>query len=369
MFCPVNCSNVPAVVDTNADISGVGVIVNFVATAGLSVVISLIYYVFAHDPNNDPFTNRDDCNAERAVPFRPNTLDKIMLAFFHWFVPKRIRRSDAVVRKRPIVARTLLKVVVTMSDIQLVTGYAILIAGYSQLCNGISSYNWQILTFLAWFSSLTHLCFLGLMRDYLYRRPWERLWRTIAMLILVFMLLAAIYPTGNFSWDTLHVTDWGKPHNVSSLPAVAHPEYLWVRYTILPTSHAVCAFKTRPPTFSTTFGAMVVSMCLIAFSFVSRVVKMHRFLDVNMLGRARKWTRDRVIRVLKWLHVRATKEGSTHFVRECFRELVYWPVLASFLCNEVLNELFSSMFLEVSLRMMSCFALQITYCIKRCLGF
>lgn len=110
MFCPVNCSDVPLVVDTNVDISGIGVIVNFVATAGLSVLISIVYYVCAHNPKNDPFKDRDGSNPERAVPFQPNSLDQLVLAFFHSFVPKRVRRSNAVTSKRPIIAVTLLKV-------------------------------------------------------------------------------------------------------------------------------------------------------------------------------------------------------------------------------------------------------------------
>jgi hypothetical protein len=47
--------------------------------------------------------------------------------------------------------------VLLFSDIQIVTSLTILSAGYSQLHCGISSYDWQILVYTAWFSSVTHL--------------------------------------------------------------------------------------------------------------------------------------------------------------------------------------------------------------------
>ncbi|KAI4707218.1 hypothetical protein J4E89_008157 [Alternaria sp. Ai002NY15] len=45
------------------------------------------------------------------------------------------------------------KSVLILSDLNLVTGTAILIAGYSQLRCGISAYHWQMMVFISWFAS------------------------------------------------------------------------------------------------------------------------------------------------------------------------------------------------------------------------
>ena len=61
--------------------------------------------------------------------------------------------------------------VLMFSDMQVITGMAILLCGYTQLRNGLSSYHWEIIVSLAWFSSLTHLATLTSLRDYFRARP------------------------------------------------------------------------------------------------------------------------------------------------------------------------------------------------------
>lgn len=80
--------------------------------------------------------------------------------------------------------------VLALSDQQLVTGIAILIAGYISPCS-MDSYHFQIVASLAWFSSTTHLSTLVLLRRYLIEHPIVRTWRVIGMLITLLGLLAA----------------------------------------------------------------------------------------------------------------------------------------------------------------------------------
>jgi arginine exporter protein ArgO len=87
-----------------------------------------------------------------------------------------------------------------MSDLQIVTGLSILISGFSQLHCGLSTYHWQVLVYLAWFSSLTHLCCLTFLRNYLFNHPGQRLWRLVSMFVIVLMLVVALVPTGYFDW-------------------------------------------------------------------------------------------------------------------------------------------------------------------------
>jgi hypothetical protein len=83
-----------------------------------------------------------------------------------------------------------------MSDQQLVTGLSIVISGYSQLNCGISLYDWNMITKLAWFSSATHLATLLFLREYLRRNRGIWYMRVLLMTGLAVMLAVAIAPTG-----------------------------------------------------------------------------------------------------------------------------------------------------------------------------
>lgn len=78
-------------------------------------------------------------------------------------------------------------------------------SGYFQLCagdsnTGIASYDWQIVVYLAWFSSLTHLTTLTALRRYMVENPIIRIWRLLLMLIIVVMLVIALIPTMQLGW-------------------------------------------------------------------------------------------------------------------------------------------------------------------------
>lgn len=90
--------------------------------------------------------------------------------------------------------------VLMFSDQQVVTGIAILSAGYSQLHCGLSSYHWQIIVYLAWFSSVTHLTTLTVLRQYFRNNPLIRNWRAAFMLATVVLLGVALLPTANPVW-------------------------------------------------------------------------------------------------------------------------------------------------------------------------
>jgi hypothetical protein len=53
-----------------------------------------------------------------------------------------------------------------MSDLQIVTGFAILLSEFAQLQSGLAALKWRTILDLAWFSCLTHLsCLTMLLRD------------------------------------------------------------------------------------------------------------------------------------------------------------------------------------------------------------
>lgn len=68
------------------------------------------------------------------------------------------------------------------------TGLAVLIAGFTNLC-ARSVYHYNIIIALAWFSSVVHVSTLAILRDYLIQHPKIRNWRVCAMLALLCLLL------------------------------------------------------------------------------------------------------------------------------------------------------------------------------------
>lgn len=90
------------------------------------------------------------------------------------------------------------------SDIQIATSLDILSAGYSQFHCGISSYDWQILVYTAWFSSVTPLTTLTVIRHWFRRGSRNslviRAIRVSLMFCTIIMLIIALLPTGNQNW-------------------------------------------------------------------------------------------------------------------------------------------------------------------------
>lgn len=80
------------------------------------------------------------------------------------------------------------------------TAIGILTSGYAQLLCGHSVYHWEIIIYLAWHSSLTHLTTLAFLREYFHNNAVARIWRAILMLSIAIMLSVALLPTGDRRW-------------------------------------------------------------------------------------------------------------------------------------------------------------------------
>ncbi|KAL8667530.1 MAG: hypothetical protein Q9168_007255 [Polycauliona sp. 1 TL-2023] len=86
--------------------------------------------------------------------------------------------------------------ILTLSDLQLLTSFAVLISGYAQLSRGISLYHWSTMVDLAWFSALAHLATLTSLRHFFRERPIVALFRVFGMGLVLTLLSMAYYPTG-----------------------------------------------------------------------------------------------------------------------------------------------------------------------------
>lgn len=88
------------------------------------------------------------------------------------------------------------KVMMSVSDQQLVTGLSILVAEYYEMMNNnLSVYHWQIVVYLAWLSSAVHIASLTVLRDVLNKNPTLRNLRVAGMLALLALLAVAMWLT------------------------------------------------------------------------------------------------------------------------------------------------------------------------------
>lgn len=125
------------------------------------------------------------------------------------------------------------KVVLALSDQQLLTGLAILIAGLCQICS-ISVYHFSVVGDLAWVSSGVHFTTLGILEDYFReeKRRTYRNWRVFLMCVQCMLMVATSVMQGHKAWNE----SWNSPAqclvndlvgNVSGSPA------FWMSFNIL----------------------------------------------------------------------------------------------------------------------------------------
>ena len=189
--------------------------------------------------------------------------------------------------------------VLIFSDQQLVTGIAVLASGYSQLRCGFSSYNWQIVVYLAWSSSLTHLTTLTALRQYFRDNPALRIWRTVLMVVIVVMLGIALLPTGNGGWVS---ESWRL--NPLGIPALCYFKQL------APGGGFARSIQFGPSPLAT----MLVSVLGLVLGFMTRLVKLSSQATATM----RLWIRTKPGRCLKKV------SGSAHRRSTLGRIRVIW---------------------------------------------
>jgi hypothetical protein len=144
------------------------------ATAYITLMMVIVHYLFDHDETSNP--------VDRVVIDGAGKLWKALI-------------SD---RSKPLEKWTeaIEAAVLMFSDQQLVTGIGILVSGYTQINCALSTYHWQIVVYLAWFSSLTHLTTLTALRAFFRDQLTLAYWRVFFMGCTIVLLAAALAPTG-----------------------------------------------------------------------------------------------------------------------------------------------------------------------------
>lgn len=185
------------------------------------------------------------------------------------------------------------QILLTLCDVQLLTGFGLLFSSFISLTCYISAYHWHIISYLVWFSNLTHAACLTALRQYLYHHQVERNFRMILMVILLAGLITAIVPTGYLNWG-YQFPGWYE--GTASVPA-SNARCFFSRTSIQsawdsrlcenmkshdghPCNEKVFYGGTKPtPLATTAYESSVISILILTFSFTSRSVKMSRKLS------------------------------------------------------------------------------------------
>ncbi|RMY86926.1 hypothetical protein D0862_10816 [Hortaea werneckii] len=168
-----------AKIKPDADISGIGVILAFLITAYASFVAILAAYV---------------CGM-----VEPESLS---------LADVKVMRIRSRTERHPRMHRILRQTIIVLSDQQIVTGIAIMTAGFVGLRSGqISVYHYQIVLYLAWLSSSVHLSALTLLRPFLNRHSGLKVWRLVGMGALFIMLIIGLVPTVSYDWGIINFKD------------------------------------------------------------------------------------------------------------------------------------------------------------------
>lgn len=127
-------------------------------------------------------------------PQTPNGFELLVCKAF-----KRMGIYKVTKSKRDFWVPVIEKVVLGLSDQQILTGLAVLIAGFWTHCS-ISIYHFALVNDLAWFSANVHLTTLTILKDFFLEKRVLRNWRVILMVALAILLAASTVMEGHYDW-------------------------------------------------------------------------------------------------------------------------------------------------------------------------
>lgn len=231
---------------------------------------------------------------------------------------------------------------------------------------GLQAYHWQILVYLAWFSSITHLSGLTVLRSYLSRHPTGTYLRYALMAILLMILIVAIVPTGFFNWlpatGYANLVTWeetrpwcsnsnkhnaGAPNVVVSAAHQASPARCFHGFEsgiriFTNIANGCLTYYEDHPDFTiqkledtAALQAMILSVILLIFGFISRSVRLLKCIFIAGHKRIRQPLSNLARGCLN-----KTAERRPH-------ALTVTPLLACLLTLRMMIDLFNSMLAEV----------------------
>lgn len=249
----VTCTVTDQPIQSDIDVAGIGVLASFGATAVITFIATVFGYV------TDSLPDSTLTELDRACKYDPVSYCLGAMLSLICVVIAQIQRrpwkstgalgtllqhSKATItglvypeatihdyksdtpekRKRDKARRSkrLERFVLALSDQQLVTGLAILIAGHTDRCSR-SIYHFRIISALGWFSSTTHLSTLAVLRPYLIDHPRVRNWRVTAMVAIFGLLVvsqAGAFSIQNSSLPVQCVFNSYAPHGLNTIATI-----------------------------------------------------------------------------------------------------------------------------------------------------
>lgn len=229
-----------------------------------------------------------------------------------------------------------------MCDLQILTGLGILLAVFVSL-PVLKGAHWQMVCYLAWFATVTHLSGLSIMSKHLHGRSWERKSRTILMGILLIVLVVAMVPMAAI---TISEDDGGEDLILTwncNATCFFSPQFMANNL------HSVSLGLQWGDTDMLTqtaaqFGSAILAIALMCFSFVVRLGRITpKLLSTTKSRRASLSSSTQTV-----LRRMANKHFTRAWQEVMWRELVVRPFLCVFLFLRIWLLLWSSMFFEVS---------------------
>jgi hypothetical protein len=204
------------------------------------------------------------------------------------------------------------------SDQQMITAITILASGYLQLRQDLAVYHWRIVVYLAWFSSLTHLATLTVLRRYFRVNPIIRNWRISLMLVVMVLLVVALLPMASGGWG----------------------DY--------PGELAICYFNVlgnQAMDTSSFSGDTAVSLLVLIVSYLIRAIKL--FDSGSMVARLllRRAPSDLSKRILDLIHAKSSLLSPTWLTWAL--KCLYKLCLVIYVTAKAFCDLIESMFWEV----------------------
>ena len=299
----------------------------FLGTAYLTILMVLTHYLFVPQHN-------------------ANGIDRCVLNGF-WRALLYISKGKVPLPSEEF-GKGLRGPVLMFSDQQIVTGIGIMFASLYQMNNcGLSAYHWQIAVYLAWFSSITHLATLTLLRDYMVFNTGIRLFRLALMLVLFVMLLVALLPTGGKFWL------WPSLWQMTKGPGASHGVPAKCFYGALlrlhPNDYFLNFFKPSMwvGQYSNQFAGMVGSLIFLVFNYITRTIKIFRSASQF----TRRWFRTKPGNLVKRWMASLSRKSVSPDNGTCKRGLaatINNVILVNFTVALAILDLYDSMLMEVN---------------------
>ncbi|KAF2467424.1 uncharacterized protein BDR25DRAFT_234631 [Lindgomyces ingoldianus] len=236
-----NCSKINTTVDANPDIAGIGVIVGFLTTTCLAFLIAFTVLFLDRYAKIVNLIRKHITQRRNPTNYEDDPLGPYWRSPGFW-------------------SRVLSKNLLSFSDTQLLTGLAIQFTAMLQHCK-LTIYHFQIVTELAFLTTVTHLLTVVTLRNYFVKYRWINLPRIFSML-------------GN-------------------LALLGYTSFVAYSYDIAGlelSSSLACFYKGQRPPFKAAFGGRWAALLVGAIGGHVTVIAAMYFLPETVLqSPARKW--------------------------------------------------------------------------------